>query len=274
MGFVDTKTGVFTQDATASVAVLPGGGSAGTLYKSSQPSAPSQYSPEFHRWLPVAGRYVAPDGRSYVWEKLLPDGSGYDSFTGSELHVYDLAAAQDRVLWSYPGSINVVWWDARGILATAGPARGGAATFWLIDPSSGATTQQTASADPRLPTVLPGDATATGVVGYSSVGQDALGHGLFRIGSRAAGDREWIFVETAPGIRVTVYQGTQGDATAFDPYGAFGDATGIWFGDRDQAAIWHWEAAAGLRKIAVRGLPPPLIGSNSHVNVLAAGPCV
>jgi len=73
---------------------------------------------------------------------------------------------------------------------------------------------------------------------------------------------------------VTVYQGTQGDATAFDPYGAFGDATGIWFGDYYQAAIWHWEAGAGLRKITVQGLPPPLNGTNSQVYVLPAGPCV
>jgi hypothetical protein len=274
VGFVDTRTGVFTRDTTASVAGLPGGGSPGTIYKGSQPSGPSQYSPEFNRWLPVAGRYVAPDGRSYIWEKLLPDGSSYDSFTGSELHVYDLAAARDRVLWSYSGSINVYRWDASGILAGTVPPRGGAGTLWLIDPSSGTTTQQSASADPRLLTVLPGDANSTGAGRYGTFGQDAQRHALFRIGSRAAGDREWIFFESAPGIRVTVYQGTQGDATAFDPYGAFGDATGIWFGDYYQAAIWHWEAGAGLRKITVQGLPPPLNGTNSQVYVLPAGPCV
>ncbi|HVD01259.1 MAG TPA: hypothetical protein VNG93_08940 [Candidatus Dormibacteraeota bacterium] len=273
-GFVDTGTGAFTEDPSASVARLPGGGSPAGNFKQPQPSEPIQYSPAFSRWLPVGGSSVAPDGRSYLWVKLLPDGSNLETFTGSELHIYDLAAARDRVLWSYPGSIYVYQWDAAGIHATTAPARGGSGNFWLIDPSSGTAAQQSVSAGPTLLTTLPGDASVTGAVSYGTIGQDAQGHILFRIGSRTAGDREWIFFESAPGVRVTIYRGTQGDATGFDPYGAFGDATGIWFGDY-RAAIWHWDAATGLRKVTVQGLPPlPGGGANSVETIRPAGPCL
>ena len=165
-GFVDTKTGAFTKDTSASVAGLPGGGSAGSSLKAAQPSVPQQYSPGVKRWLPRWGPYVAPDGRSYAWEQLLPEGSNSTTATGGELHIYDLAAAQDRVLWSYSGSINVYRWDADGILAMTVPPRGGVPTYWLIDASSGIAAQQPSSADPRRLIVLLGDASATGDVGY------------------------------------------------------------------------------------------------------------
>jgi hypothetical protein len=205
---------------------------------------------------------------------MLPEGSNTNTFTTSELHVYDLASAQDRVLWSYAGSIDVARWDLNGILARTVPPRGGGLIFWLIDPSTGTSTQEPPSADPGRLTVLPGDANATGGVGYGTSGQDAQGHSVFRIGSRAPGDKEWVFFESAPGQRVTIYQGTQGDATAFDPFGAFGDTTGIWFGDYYLTAIWHWDAGSGLRRVNLQGLPPLINAANSHENVRPAGPCV
>lgn len=273
-GFVDTRSGAFTADPAASVAGLPSGGGAGSSLKSQHPSVPVQYSPAFNRWLPVGGSMVAPDGRSYIWEKLLPEGSNASTFATSELHLYNLASAADRVLWTYAGSIDVKRWDANGILTTTSPPRGGSLSYWLVDPASGSVLQEPPGLDPGRPTILPGDSDATGSVGYGEFGQDAQGRHLFRIGSRAIGDREWIFFESAPGRRVTIYQGTQGDATAFDPFGGFGDTTGIWFGDYEQLVIWHWAEGGGLRKVGVQGLPALLSGGNSHEYVRPAGPCV
>jgi hypothetical protein len=274
-GFVDTRTGQYTKDGAASIAGLPGGGFEGTDVKPSQPSAPVWYDEVAKRWLPVGPALVAPDGRSYVWVRLLPPGSNISDFKQAELHRHDLTSSADQRLWTYPGSIMVSRWDASGIIVDTvpPPPTGGLQLQWLIDPRTGAATRQPASNAPSGPTELPGD-RRNGSFAWGSFGSDAQGHTLYRIGSRTPGDQEWIFYESAPGQRVTIYKGAQGDATGFDPFQAVGDKTGIWFSDYETHGIWHWDSRTSLKKIVVKGLPNQLPGPNSAVYVNPAGQCM
>src|SRR4030088_1334816 len=106
VGFIDTRTGRYTRDASASVSGPPGrdplaGASDVATY----------YSPALKRWLPVSAGEVAPDGRSYAWVKTLPVGSLYPNFKSSELLIHDVSASTDRSIWTHAGTINVWRWD-------------------------------------------------------------------------------------------------------------------------------------------------------------------
>ena len=273
-GFVETRTGQYTKDTSASIAGLPGGAFEGTDVKPSRGSAPAWYDDVVKRWLPVGSGLVAPDGRSYLWTHLLPAGSNVSHFKNVELHRYDLTNARDRLLWTYPGIMTVHRWDDAGIfLDTNGPPSGPPGVlYWLVDPDSGAATQAAAPNQSRL-TELPGD-RQNGGFGYEAFGNVAQGHPLYRIGSRQAGDREWVFYESAPGQRVTIYKGQQGDATGFDPLGATPDGPGIWFGDFETRGLWYWDLAHGLQKVPVKGQPELLSGANSSLYVNPAGSCM
>jgi hypothetical protein len=296
VGFVDTHSGRYAMDGSASVAGLPGGGFGAIAGKPAQASQPVWYSASLRRWLPVGGNNVAPDGGSYLWVRLLPEGNGYgpNNFQKAELHVYDVVSSTDRTLWSYPGSINVFGWDASGILLETTPPivgmvpQGGLPLWWLVDPQTGTATQQEIQPGqyPRL-TQLPGDPRVqNGTFVYSgfAFGAEFHGHPLFRIGSRDPGSPVWVLYETAPGQRVTIYRGVQGDAlnqstqssaTSFDPSVALSDATGIWFGDYSGHELWRWQPASGLQKVLLSGLPSKIAGPpNSYVFVDPAGPCM
>lgn len=273
-GFVDTRTGQYTKDSSASIAGLPGGGFEGTNVKPARGSAAAWYDEVVKRWLPVGSGLVAPDGRSYVWTRLLPEGSNISTFKNVELHRYDLATGKDRWLWTYAGIMTVRQWDAAGILleTTPPPSAPPVVVLWLVDPDTGTATQQPPRNEPRL-TELPGD-RQNGGFGYEAFGNVANGRPLYRIGSRQAGDREWVFYEWAPGQRVTIYKGQQGDATAFDPLGAMEDGGGIWFGDFGTHGLWYWDQAHGLDKVVVKGVPLLLSGANSSIYVNPAGSCM
>lgn len=280
VGFIDTHTGHYTKDGSASVAGLPGGGSPGTTSgKPAQPSTPLWYSASLGRWLPVYSPSVSPDGRSYLWVRLLPQGSLIGpNFQKAELHRYDVVSATDRTLWTYAGSIDVWRWDASGILVNTVPPEGGVQLWWLVDPQTGAAAQQAIAPGyyPQL-TQLPGDPrNQNGLFIYSgfAFGAQFQGHTLFRIGSRDPGSAEWVLYEIAPGQRVTIYRGTQGDATRFDPSIAMSDATGIWFSDYGGPWLWRWQPGSGLKKLVLSGLPSAIAGPISSVGADPAGPCM
>lgn len=270
VGFVDTRTGRYVADESASAAGLPGGGATASG-KPAQPATPVSYSASLRRWLPVLPISVSPDGRSYVWVRLLPEGPAYgpNNFEKAELHKYDVASATDRTLWTYAGDISVFGWDASGILLETTPPiihmvpQRGISLWWLVDPQTGAAAQQVILG--RFPAVLhlPGDPMENGTFVYSEIGAEFQGHPLFRIGSRDPGAPEWVFYETSPGIRITIYRGTQGDARHFDPDRAYSDQTGIWFGDFGGNVLWRWEPQSGLRKLPLTGLPSRIVGAQS-----------
>jgi hypothetical protein len=274
VGFVDTRSGHYTKDGSASVAGLPvreGGISVGK--PSGGPPAPAWYSAALRRWIPVGGSSLAPDGRSYLWVRVLPEGSTSSNFEKAELHRYDVASATDRTLWTYAGSIDVSRWDASGILVNTVPPQGGVQVWWLVDPRTGTAARANAPAAYASFfgfTLLPDDPPEL-VSSVSGFGTDSQGRKVFRLGSRTTGAPEWVFFETAPGQRVTIYRGKQGDATGFDPGGTLGDATGIWFVASSGPTLWHWQQDTGLHKLTLTGLPG---SANSTVYVDPAGPCL
>ncbi len=285
VGFIETRSGRYAKDESASVAGLPGGGFPAVAGKPALPATPVSYSASLGRWLPVFPSSVSPDGRSYVWTRLLPEGTAYgpNNFQKAELHRYDVATSTDRTLWTYPGAIDVFGWDASGILVETSPPivrmipQRGMPIRWLLDPQTGNAAQLEIAIDPyyRL-TRMPGDPIQNGTFVYSSFtyGPKFQGHPLFRIGSRDPGAPEWVLYETAPGQRVTIYRGTQGDATGFDPDHAISDATGIWFGDFSGGMLWRWQPGSGLHKLPLAGLPNRIAGPlNSNLFANPAGPC-
>ena len=275
-GFIDTRSGQYVKDNAASIAGLPGGAFEGTDVKPFRAAAPVYYSEVVKRWLPMGRGALAPDGRSYLWTRLLPQGSNVSNFKSAELHRYDLTTASDHLLWSYAGFIFVHRWDASGILLDTDPPppAGGTVILWLIDPQTGAATQQPSAIPFNTgPTRLPGEGQ-NGSFAVGSFGTDSQGRTIYRIGSRQAGDQEWIFYESAPGQRVTIYKGRQGDATGFDPGTPMGDGRGIWFSDYETRGLWYWDPVTGLHKVPVTGLPAPLPGPNSSVYADPAGSCM
>lgn len=274
-GFVDTRSGQYAKDTSASIAGLPGGAFEGTDVKPFRAAAPVYYSEVVKRWLPMGKGALAPDGLSYLWERLLPDGSNITNFKNAELHRYDLATSTDHLLWTYKGIMTIHRWDASGIFLDTDPPppAGGTVIFWLIDPQTGAATQQPSAPFNTGPTRLLGEGQ-NGAFSWGSFGTDAEGRTIYRIGSRQPGDQEWIFYESAPGQRVTIYRGRQGDAFGFDPSQAMGDGRGIWFSDYEMRGLWYWDPASGLHKIPVKGLPALLPGPNSAAYVNPAGSCM
>ena len=221
VGFVDTHSGRYTRDAFGSVAGLPG---RDPLAGASD--AATYYSPAVQRWLPVSATQVAPDGRRYAWVRTLPVGV-YPNYKSSELHVYDVASATDRTVWTYSGAMDVWRWDLDGIHVNVGTVKGNAPpqTWWVVDPTSGAKTRDTSTA--RMPFLpfkpLPGDPHDPS---FTTPGMTADGHIIWWIGNLdTPGAIDWVFYETAPGHRVYIYKGIQGDATSFDPEMALVDST-------------------------------------------------
>jgi hypothetical protein len=275
-GFITTETGQYTPDSSASVTGLPGGAVIGTNLKpnSSRSAAPAFYSESLRRWLPVDARSVSPDGASYVWERLLPAGSNYSNFARSELHRYDVATSTDRIVWTYAGSIDVVRWDASGVLVDTVPPNGGVLITWLVNPATSTAAQQASGFEARRGlTQLPGDPLQNGGFGYGNVpGAEFDGHQIYRIGSREPGTPEIVAYETAPEQRVTIYRGSQGDATSFDPMSGVGDAAGIWFTDYAGRMLWRWQPTTGLHEMALSGLPNS--GPNWSIYETPAGACI
>jgi hypothetical protein len=264
VGFVDTKTGRYMRDKAATIASLPRGDG---IYVD---AGPIIYSFPVHHWLPTGTTGLAPDGRSYAWIRTLPAGVPYPRYTSSELHRYDVATSTDQLLWAYRGGFAIQGWDSSGILVDAGPVGRNELSWWVIDPATGAATRHPAPHHPFPPfKPLPGDPKR---LQFHAMGVDAQGHTIFNIGD-LDGTLEWVFYETAPGKRVTIYRSPEGNAIGFNPDELMIDSTGIWFANFDNGTIWHWQVGQRLRKVSLAGVPPPLSGANSYVHVTPAGAC-
>jgi hypothetical protein len=273
VGFIDTRSGQYTRDASASVAGLPGDAQSGT---SVGPQVPSYYSPAVQHWLPVSAQEVAPDGRSYAWVRNLPVGSVYPNYRSAELHVYNVATSADRTIWTHAGAIGIGRWESAGILVVVEPVKGNEPppeTWWLVDPISGTATRHAPARMPFPPfKPLPGDPHDPQ---FTILGVNAEGQTIWWISNLdKPGAVDWVFYETAPGKRVYIYRGTEGDSTGFDPEGAMPDSTGIWFSDGHyRPVIWHWRLGVGLSKYGVSKLPAKFKGSYPYVLTRPAGPC-
>ena len=270
IGFVNTRTGRYTRDASVSLAGLP----RSVPYGWPGTPLPIWYSPAVNRWLPIVQVELAPDGLSYLWTRTLPLGVSYPKSTSEELHRYDVANAVDHVLWKHAGAFAVQRWDSKGILVDAGPADPNAqpTSWWIINPATGAAVKTAALKVPFPPfKPLPGDPKN---FAYNAIGVDADGHTLWHIGDQdQPGSLNWVFYEISPGHRVTIYRGSYGDATGAILSEATADSTGIWFVSFDSRVVWHWQQNTGLRKLLLTGLPQRLTGANTYIQVRPKGVC-
>ncbi len=259
LGFVNIPAGTFRVDPNATVQDLPG----------SDPLGERMYSAQLKRWLPASSRTISPDGRSYAYTKLLPEGATFSSFSSSELHVVDAARKIDHRVWSYPGSIDVTGWNSSGILAQAVPLNGGVSRLWWVDPGGRGVSPAPNDADP---TSL--NSATFGGGSYAYLGGDASGRAIFRSGSRDRGTRYSVFLVES-GKRTVIYSGTAGDALGFDPGGVSFDARGIWFGNNDGTRVWLWSTSSKLQSFKVGGLPPAPHGYvQTYITIGAVGACV
>ena len=222
VGFLNTRTGRYTADPSAT-------------------SGAESYSPAAKRWLPVPARQISPDGMRYAWTDAT-----------NHLHVHSFASGKDADIWSHAGLFEVpVVWGRAGIYVVLNNLAPD--SIWLVDPDTGSATRQIRKSN-FLFTPLANDPHDTG---FRPLGVDANGHWMwwFYYADRP-GSPQSAFYETAPGQRVYIYQGTQGDAIGFNPEIFLDDSTGIWFSDHDGGAfIWHWAQQSGLRKVSVAGAP-------------------
>ncbi len=267
VGFVHTSTGQFSTDASASpsVAGLPTD-SVDSIGTPGPPQALS-YSPAARRWLPVAPDRISPDGLSYAYlQRTYPPGPG--ATPSSQLWRYDITTGKRTHLWSVGIEVYPIKWTASGILVPDQLAGG---HRWVVDPVTGAATELGLGTS-GLFVPLSGDPHGTDGTGFHGVGLTAAGQTIwwiFNLDKPRAAD--WVFYETAPGKRVYIYKGTQGDSTGFNPDAAFADITGIWFSSYRVAPlvwhVWHWDAVRGLRRVDANGL------TAKTVIPVPAGPC-
>lgn len=264
-GFVNFPSGEFRADPAAMRQDLP----------SDKSGLSATYSSSLKRWLPADSRTVSPDGRSFVYVKWLPDDRNYSikgvTATSYELHLVDAAKKTDRKLWSTTDAIGIDRWDSHEILVDTYP-NGGGPRLWRIDPATGRVVSQGQSGveEPSLPAdALPG----SGIM-YMIVGQDAQRRAVFRIGARDPGTKYRIVVVES-GRATTIYSGVAGDATDFDPGGAYSDTHGLWMGNDDGSRVWLWTRSTGLQSFNVTGLPPAPSGFDLYnVSLGPAGECV
>jgi hypothetical protein len=260
LGFVNIPGGAFQVDPAATVAGLPVGAITGQNF----------YSAALKRWVPAPAQAISPDGLSYTYVKLLPAGATYGDATSAEVHVFDVVKNADRKVWSSSSSVLLISWDGAGILVSATPLRGGAVVLWRIDPATRAVSQAPDDADPtRLPiSAMPGGGSSEGL------GSDGHGQYIHRLGTRDKGTKYSIVV-VASGRVTTLYTGTVGDSTDFDPVGMYSDEHGMWVGNSGGSLIWLWSQSSGLRSFAVTGLPPTPSGyAFTSFAFIPAGACV
>ena len=269
-GFVNTRTGRFTADPSASpVQGMP----VDRMYTSAStpartgapaPQAALSYSPGARRWLPVAPERISPDGLSYAY---------LGDIYGRTLMRFDIATGHSVELWHAGVQIGIVRWTTSGILVNNGEP--GTSQSWLVDPVTGVPTEVRPTAS-----VLPSPYQASST--------------RYTLGTTAAGEMIheeavlngptvtiWVYYDTAGGKRVLIYHGTGPTAnvsdvngvmwhkgTGFDPGAAVADGIEIWFSTLAPSfTVWHWDETRGLGQVDIGVVDPNIL------ETMPAGPC-
>jgi hypothetical protein len=181
------------------------------------------------------------------------------------MHIYRLDTGSDKVVLTGSAGIFIRAWLADGIHFTTENDNGG--TEHVLVLATGQVAGGTLATDRFTP--LPGDPHGTvGGAAFTRIGYTADGRPIFWFYNLDAPTQvDWVFYETAPGVRVYIYKGSMGDATGFAPGTALADSHGIWFSDyHARSLMWHWDASTGLRTIPLASIP-------DGVDVVPAGPC-
>jgi hypothetical protein len=262
-GFLNIPSGEFGLDPSANFTNLP-----------SMPYNGPSYSPALKRWIPASDRMISPDGRSYVYQKWLPEGATSPrEATGTELRVYDVEKQSDRLVWSQQSAVTLIRWDSKGILVDNMPFKGGSVSNWRIDPATGHASQESVYSDPRDPiTPLPIKLYLQARQYGLAFSDDRLA--VYRHGSRDQGTKYSVVVVESGKIS-TLYEGVMGDKKDFDPGDFRSDAHGLWIGNTDGVHLWLWNESSGLRDFKPTNRPAPAAGYEfSTVSFQPAGPCI
>lgn len=258
-GLVNTRTGQFTSDLSASRArQLPGD------HAAPQKQALS-YSPEARRWLPVNPERISPDGMSYAY---LGDAKA------RKLMRYDIATAQTTMLWDAGFQLWIIRWTARGILV--GDSEPDPSRTWLVDPETG---------NPGQTVALPSseaDSPPGGAM-FNTLGTTATGE-VIKEAALLNGSTVtiWVYYDPAGGKRVLIYSGTGPTesvsnvngvmwhkGSGFDPGAAVAEGAEIWFSTfAPSFTVWHWDKARGLGQVDVALADPNILAT------MPAGACV
>jgi hypothetical protein len=251
-GFVSLPAGKFSPDPSQP---QPAGLPFMRFYDDER-ARPLWYDVTLRRWLPALRTQISPDQRSYLYVVFSPLASrrakGSSRYNSSTLFVYDVANSTNRVLWTYGGAIDADW-EADGIHAETTPVDGGGATYWIVDPATGAraTTSVVPASSPISVDISqyggPGD-------GIGPVGVDFLGRPVMAEGSRSPGQHMEYFIGEPGGWRVPIHSGIMGDADDFDPTGFVADGDQLWAANSDGTALWRWTEHDGLHRYPLGGV--------------------
>ncbi len=250
------------------------------------------YDAAIARWLPVDQRMISSDGNWWVYATPL------EPSVSASFHLVDRHGS-DRTVWTGTGRAIPLGWSAGGaVFVHVGPSPHYQSEYLLVDPAAGtprslapiaaepvsanasglwgtrnvitglesdtnppihSTVSQTDSSSGA--TVTWWDQTSPGLVfvlGFDREGRPILG---------ISGIPERYVLLTSPKTEAEI----TGDAHAaeFVPVTAVGDEHGVWFGDFN-GAVWLWNAAQGLKRVAQ--LPTHASDSGSD-SAIIAGPC-
>jgi hypothetical protein len=156
-GFVSLLDGIFSSDPSANLTNSTVGSPPlkGTWPKTNVADYPS-YDARLRRWVPVSPQQLTPDGTQYAYaEWVWPTGpvqGGPTPPSGIRIHVVDVAAATERVVYVTKSLLTVVAYEPEGIYVTnqCWEGCGNVGGLWLLDPSTG-----------ELKTILAGDTDHT-----------------------------------------------------------------------------------------------------------------
>lgn len=266
-GFVNTRTGQFTPDPSASpVHGMP----VDLMYESSATAArtgtpPQQalsYSRPTGRWLPVGPARLSPDGLSYAY---------LGDMRATTLMRYDIATGQRVKVWQAGVQIGIIRWTASGILVSnSGP---GTSQVWLVNPKTGVPTEV-----PPAASVLPPPSSAPAqTLGTTAAGEVIREEAVLNGPSVTI----WVYYDTAGGKRVLIYHDTGPTAnlsdvngvtwhkgTGFDPGAGVADGGEIWFSTfAPSLTVWHWDKTRGLGQVDIVLVDPNVLTS------MPAGSC-
>ena len=274
-GFVNTRTGQFTVDKSASpvrdMPVEPVYVNPPVATPERKPTLPSlalSYSPTAKRWLPEPPERVSPDGLSYAY---------LGDIQQTTLMRYDITTGQSVTLWVAGGQISIIRWAPAGILVTSAPIGIQPSQAWLVNPETGARSI-VKFAPSNLP--VPHKGGTANSRGTTETG-DVIEEEAILNGPTVS---IWVYYDTPDRKRVFIYQGTGPTAqlvdsegtiwhkgSGFDPGFSIAEGGEIWFSTfAPSLTLWHWDRARGLGEVDIALAKPAL---PKLLESAPAGPC-
>jgi hypothetical protein len=124
---------------TRAIISIPDGATTIEAVPGTQPGAKPIYPFTYAggKWIPVAWRWLAPDGKSYGYTTNTTGVPGQG--TSTAVFVHDIAGGKDRQVWTGDGNSSMLGWAQGGIYFTKqnyGPSSMSGPEVWVVDPAS------------------------------------------------------------------------------------------------------------------------------------------